>query len=264
MLQRIALATIVLWSLMGAAWAQLHPQDLLKESSVRAAWQAALRGERFERQDSWIPRFDGVGSPPTIVRDAAGRSWTVVELCQPRNCSDNKLFVLIDRSASAAWGVQITQNPARRRYFGAPDAGMRRLLDAAAAGTLAQASGGAAPAQNPPVGTASGSDGVIEGRLSFPSDFIPADMRICAEDAATKQLFCNARKRGARYTLSVPEGTYRVYATTREVPGMKAFYSEFVTCGIQAHCRSHRPIEVRVRAGETRRGIDPGDWYAPN
>jgi hypothetical protein len=118
--------------------------------------------------------------------------------------------------------------------------------------------------------------GVIEGALSYPSDFIPPDMVICAENLATKQIYSTHRhlKSGkyqykVGYRLEVPPGDYQVYAQlpdpTKYGAGFpkdyRAYYSEFVKCGQTVDCKSHAPIVVTVRSGETVGGIDPQDWY---
>lgn len=120
-----------------AALSQDHPSDLLKEPWIKAKWSQALKGVSLKRWDRWLPDFGGVGSAPVVMRDASGKNWTVAELCQPHNCGDNTLFVVIDRQSRGVWGLQITANPTSRRYFGAPDDDMKMLLDAAAKGSLA-------------------------------------------------------------------------------------------------------------------------------
>jgi hypothetical protein len=256
----------------GAA-SQEHPQDLLKTPWIKAAWAKALAGERFARQDSWIPSFAGVSSAPQAQSDASGQQWTVANLCQPRNCSDNKLIVMLDAKAQAIWALQKTDGPARERFFGKPDASMQGLLRAALAGNLAAAS---APAQSAaavaPATTSTATsgaaiaNGAIEGELSYPSDYIPADLQVCAEETESKRLTCSARKirRGnqARYTMSLPPGLYFVFAQTKDSPGQRAYYSEFVVCGLNAACKSHKPIAVSVTSGAARKGINPQDWYA--
>lgn len=111
-----------------------------------------------------------------------------------------------------------------------------------------------------------GDSATLTGELSYPSDHIPADMRICALSLATREAHCTTRKtrrgRATRYTLKVPPGSYHVYATTAEWSGPPAYYSEFVTCGAHVNCPSHKPITVAVKAGERRDGVHPGDWYA--
>ncbi len=265
------------------ASAQQHPQELLKTPWIKTTWTQALKGERFERWDSWIAGLGGVGSAPQVHRDASGREWTVAELCQPHNCADNKLVMLIDRSGQTIWALQKTANPTQERFFGRPDVPMQGLLRAAMAGQLARASlppasaapapsGGApsltlspAAAQATPV--PAGPDGTVEGELSYPSDYIPPDMQVCGEEVGSKRLTCSSRKTrqrgGMRYVLSLPPGEYLVFAQTKDAPGQRAYYSEFVVCGLDAACKSHKPIAVAVPPGTARKGIDPQDWYAP-
>lgn len=119
------------------AFPQEHPSELLKEPWIKAKWSQAIKGSSFKRWDQWIPSLGGVGSAPVVMRDAAGKSWTVAELCQPHDCGDNKLVVIIDRPNQRLWGMQLTANPTTRRYFGAPDNDIRALLDAALKGSLA-------------------------------------------------------------------------------------------------------------------------------
>jgi hypothetical protein len=118
--------------------------------------------------------------------------------------------------------------------------------------------------------------GVIEGSLSYPSEFIPPDMTICAENLATKQIYCTDKHLKGRkyhykvgYNLTVPPGDYRVYA---QLPNpakygagfprdYRAYYSEFVKCGMSVECKDHTPIVVTVKSGATTSGVDPWDWY---
>jgi hypothetical protein len=118
--------------------------------------------------------------------------------------------------------------------------------------------------------------GVIEGSLSYPSEFIPDDMTICAENQATKKIFCtNKHLKGKKYKykvgykLAVPPGEYHVFAQLPDPAkygagyprDYRAYYSKFVTCGMNADCFDHAPIVVKVKSGETVSGIDPMDWY---
>jgi hypothetical protein len=60
--------------------------------------------------------------------------------------------------------------------------------------------------------------------------------------------------------LELDPGSYYVYA---QLPGdpYKAYYDEFVTCGLKFGCPSHKPIEVVVKAGVNLTAINPHDWY---
>ena len=118
--------------------------------------------------------------------------------------------------------------------------------------------------------------GVIEGSLSYPSEFIPPDMTICAENLATKKLYCTHKHLKAKkhqyqvgYKLTVPPGDYHVFAHLPDPAkygagyskDYRAYYSEFVKCGMTENCSSHAPIVVKIKSGETISNIDPQDWY---
>jgi len=118
--------------------------------------------------------------------------------------------------------------------------------------------------------------GVIEGSLSYPSEFIPDHMTICAENLATKQIYSTNKHVKAKkyqykvgYKLAVPPGNYHVFAQLpdparygAEYPkDYRAYYSKFVKCGMSVECKDHTPIVVMVKSGETVSRIDPQDWY---
>jgi hypothetical protein len=116
--------------------------------------------------------------------------------------------------------------------------------------------------------------GTIEGSLGYPSEGIPP-MEICAEETKSKKLVCTEKIISNKkytfdkgYQLEVPAGTYRVFAklsssakTGGDLDNYKAYYSQFVTCGMNADCLSHLPIDVKVKSGETKTKLDPIDWY---
>ena len=120
------------------------------------------------------------------------------------------------------------------------------------------------PAGEEPVQTSS--TGIIEGSLSYPSEVIP-ELIICAENIDNDQQHCtteqikdNKYTYGKGYKLEVPVGEYFVFAQ-REGNDRKAYYSEYVLCGIRADCPSHEPVVVMVDKGEIVFGVDPHDWY---
>lgn len=124
------------------------------------------------------------------------------------------------------------------------------------------------PEEEIPEETIEESTGFIEGSLSNPSEFIPEDMVICAENTDTKKLYCTEEHiKDDKYTykigykIEVPAGDYFVYAYLPEDKDYKAYYSEFVTCGFSVNCPSHKPIKVTVQANQTESNIDPQDWY---
>jgi hypothetical protein len=127
-----------------------------------------------------------------------------------------------------------------------------------------------------PGAAAAPQSGVIEGSLSYPSDFIPPDMTICAENLATKKIYSTHQHLKAKkyrykvgYKLEVPPGDYHVYAYLPDPAkygagfpkDYRAYYSEFVKCGMRVDCTSHAPIVVKVASSETVGDIDPQDWY---
>jgi len=69
------------------------------------------------------------------------------------------------------------------------------------------------------------------------------------------------------YLLSVPPGTWVVFAWTREdgtgAPPIRlgGSYSPAVACGLRIECTDHTPIPVEVHRGSTLTGIDICDWY---
>lgn len=131
--------------------------------------------------------------------------------------------------------------------------------------------------------------GTIEGNFSFPSESIGSDVKACAEtvaDGKTVQCVpiacykekCSNEMCGPegffqpdnegkiqvcgqeKFSLKVPAGEYFVYQIKAD--SVKAYYTEFVTCGLKAECPSHKKIPVKVEAGKTVTA-DPGDWYDP-
>lgn len=117
--------------------------------------------------------------------------------------------------------------------------------------------------------------GTITGSLGYPSDFIPP-LEVCAENTKTKEEFCTYENiEGSEflysvgYVIKVPAGTYNVYAQLTDPKTMgsdfdedfEAYYSKFVTCGMDISCKSHKKIDVEVIGGEVSSNVDPLDWY---
>ena len=104
--------------------------------------------------------------------------------------------------------------------------------------------------------------GVVTGTVSYPSDYIPEDLKVCAADASSGLTTCESDRTGNSYSMTLPPGRYTVWAETKEAPDVHAFYSQAVPCGLYADCKDHSPIEIEVKSGATVSGVDPGDWYA--
>jgi hypothetical protein len=114
-----------------------------------------------------------------------------------------------------------------------------------------------------PTKAASGT-GKIAGSLSYPSDYLPADLQVCAEETTSGEVICKGGFPDKSYVLELPVGTYHVWARTDDYEaGYRAYYNEAVRCGLDAACNDRRAIDVAVKAGETVTGVDPADWYAP-
>lgn len=103
--------------------------------------------------------------------------------------------------------------------------------------------------------------GAISGSLSYPSDYIPKDMSVCARHTETREDTCKVTGTKESYRLELAPGTYLVWAKTKDWSG-RAFYTKAIACGLSVECTNHEPIEVVVQAGQTTRNVDPGDYYS--
>jgi len=114
--------------------------------------------------------------------------------------------------------------------------------------------------------------GTISGNVGYPAGTAPAQT-VCAVstiDTATKYCVDHAAGNALGYQLTVPAGSYTVYASLKAPQGdyktsYKAYYNKYVTCGAKTDCAMglHGQNEVVVvAAGGTVTGVDPTDWYA--
>lgn len=111
--------------------------------------------------------------------------------------------------------------------------------------------------------------GFVTGTIYFPSEFYPDDLEVCAEEVVSGDLVdCVSYEMGtysglAEYILELPEGDYYIYGQTDSgmYSGYKAYYNEFVECGMAVGCNDHTPIEVTITAGDTEYNVSPSDWY---
>ncbi len=121
--------------------------------------------------------------------------------------------------------------------------------------------------------------GSISGTVLYPSDFIPP-LRVCAVpvDGPDTAAVCTDTEATTEesppgsdaFAISkVPPGDYYVYAQIKDptaigadIPGTyKAYYDEFVRCGLRFDCKDTTRIVVHVTAGADTPGIKPHDWY---
>ena len=120
-------------------------------------------------------------------------------------------------------------------------------------------------------------DATVTGKLSYPSEFIPAMRVVLFSLTDGKAYFVDTALNQATYSLQVPAGTYYVVSyvhegTANETGNVPSYslsggpfaggYTQMVPCGLTYGCDDHTLIPVTVGAGETA-SADPGDWYAP-
>ena len=107
----------------------------------------------------------------------------------------------------------------------------------------------------------------ISGVLSYPSDYVPGDLEVCAYQISHPSFsYCTKEKikisNNLIYKMNVPFGEYYVFASTKDMPNYKAYYTEAVVCGLGVHCKSHRKVKVVIDGKRQKlSNINPQDWY---
>ena len=115
--------------------------------------------------------------------------------------------------------------------------------------------------------------GFISGKMAYPSEGIPGVMVACAENIETKETICSQPRKNweqsVSYSLRLPPGKYYVYGkllpgddSVGDMRNERAYYTDYMKCGMGETCTSHKRIQLEVRPGETLRGISVGDWWA--
>ncbi len=100
----------------------------------------------------------------------------------------------------------------------------------------------------------------IEGRVCYPSNYIPA-MTVYIQPVGEDQVYEVAIAEGqTTYRAEVPPGQYYVYAWLPDF-SQSGSYSQAVVCGLTAGCDDHTLLPVNVAPGQTVTGIDVCDWY---
>jgi predicted small secreted protein len=105
--------------------------------------------------------------------------------------------------------------------------------------------------------------GSVSGRLSYPSEFIPA-MRVVAfsVDGFNYRYVDTMQNQGTYQITGLLPGMYHIVAYV--IGGAPAGgYTQMVLCGLSVDCTDHSLIDVTVEAGKDTPDINPGDWYAP-
>jgi len=104
----------------------------------------------------------------------------------------------------------------------------------------------------------------IEGIVSYPEKVIPRDLTVVVVEVHTGKVYSqrNWDRTTMRYKIEVvAPGDYQIYALTNSRKGYKAWYSEYVRCGMKEGCNSHQAITVHVDAGKNYDSVNPQDWY---
>lgn len=102
----------------------------------------------------------------------------------------------------------------------------------------------------------------LSGKLSYPSEYIPAQ-RIVAFEVKTGYYYWLRTSQGnATYKLDgLPAGTYVVMAYMIDGKS-KAGYSVSAACDLTCG-DDHTLVQIELKEGEHKTGINPIDWYAP-
>lgn len=106
------------------------------------------------------------------------------------------------------------------------------------------------------------STGLISGKLSFPSEHIPA-LTIFAirKDNGLDTFYAIQTDEGqSSYSIRVDPGVYNVLAYAGELAGG---YTRYVKCGMGAGCQDHTLASAVVEPGAILSWVDIYDWYAP-
>ena len=70
----------------------------------------------------------------------------------------------------------------------------------------------------------------------------------------------------ATFTVNVPAGKYYIYGSRSSLKDSsgnvwKAYYDQFVLCGMSVTCKDSSKVVLTVQAGKTISNVTIGDWY---
>lgn len=110
--------------------------------------------------------------------------------------------------------------------------------------------------------------GIIEGPLTFPSDFIPTNMIVYAtnietdKNYSTSEHITNSRfKYGKGYRLEVPIGKYYIFTRLGPLDGARSYYNQCMKDVFEdkSTCSGHDKIIVEVFENQTTTDIMAGN-----
>lgn len=119
--------------------------------------------------------------------------------------------------------------------------------------------------------------GRISGAYVYPSERIPPDIEVCAEDFYTQQFVGCTNSRinsdqfitGIGYEMYLPAGNYAVYA--KKADGERAYYNGYIATyrsfnkwldyDTEACTELYRKMVVSVETSRETVNVDAGDWH---
>lgn len=118
-------------------------------------------------------------------------------------------------------------------------------------------------------------NGTVIGKIMYPASGIPTKVKVFAEETKTGKTyeatvtFSDPTKdvsATATYTVSAPAGSYYIYGSLagfndQNGSPWKAYYNQFVICGMAASCKDTTKVVVNISAAKTVESITIGDWY---
>lgn len=118
-------------------------------------------------------------------------------------------------------------------------------------------------------------NGTVIGKIMYPSSGIPNNIKVFAEDTKTGKTYeatvtfsdpTKDMSATATYSVSIPSGSYYIYGTLagfndQNGSPWKAYYNQYVICGLAASCQDTTKVVVTVEEAKTVENITIGDWY---
>ncbi|MBI2616704.1 hypothetical protein HYW55_01060 [Candidatus Gottesmanbacteria bacterium] len=117
-----------------------------------------------------------------------------------------------------------------------------------------------------PLDESASQKGAITGVLGYPSEVIPALVVYAFKEGAGSMYFSVETKpnQGTFTIPNVDPGSYTVVAYVKDGPStLSGGYTKAVACGLKVECTDHSLVIVEVKEGETVKGVEVRDWYAP-
>lgn len=105
--------------------------------------------------------------------------------------------------------------------------------------------------------------GAVSGQVCYPSKSFPAMTAFFQDTASGQVTELKIAENQASFTVDLPPGQYIAFAYLSSGAELGGSYSNAVPCGLSVDCTDHAPLPFEVKPGETTRGVDLCDWYAP-